>query len=267
MGAQLGTDGGFSDINMTPLIDIVLVVLIIMMVNIPIQIEQMGIKVPGPKQDPPPPPPENSEQLVVAIYEDGGMALNRTSMGADKIKYELSRRLRPMAEKRVFVDAHGTIEYGKVVDAVDLAREAGAQQVGLARLKDGGPAPIVSIDSGSSIPRGIHFGSPVVRAISPEATIDEAKADQAIQRVKGKLTACYTQRLANRPGLTGAYSIIIEAGPDGAQLSEPQIESDSVNDLDLRDCFNLVLPEIRYPPLGSQQTAAVRYSILFSPGT
>jgi len=47
MGAQLGTKGAISDINMTPLIDIVLVVLIIMMVNIPIQIEEMGLKLPS----------------------------------------------------------------------------------------------------------------------------------------------------------------------------------------------------------------------------
>ena len=66
MGAQLGNSGAFSDINMTPLIDIVLVVLIIMMVNIPIQIEEMGLKLPSPL--PPPPPPDVPvEQLVIAI--------------------------------------------------------------------------------------------------------------------------------------------------------------------------------------------------------
>jgi biopolymer transport protein ExbD len=55
MGAKLGGGGGaVSDINMTPLIDIVLVVLIIMMVNMPIQIEEMGVKLPGVSDKPPP---------------------------------------------------------------------------------------------------------------------------------------------------------------------------------------------------------------------
>ena len=47
MGAQLGGSGAFNDINMTPLIDIVLVVLIIMMVSIPIQVNELGVKVRG----------------------------------------------------------------------------------------------------------------------------------------------------------------------------------------------------------------------------
>ena len=74
MGAQLGTSGTISDINMTPLIDIVLVVLIIMMVNIPIQVEEMGVKLPSTVTNNPP-PSEKTEQLVIALYEDDRVAV------------------------------------------------------------------------------------------------------------------------------------------------------------------------------------------------
>ena len=77
MGAQLGGSGGFSDINMTPLIDIVLVVLIIMMVNIPISVNRLGVKLPGNG-----PPPETMvtpdlEQLAIAVYEELGIEMPR----------------------------------------------------------------------------------------------------------------------------------------------------------------------------------------------
>ena len=74
MGAALHKKGAMSDLNLTPLIDIVLVVLIIMMVNIPIQIEEMGVKLPS-SITPPPQTETPPEQLVIAIYEDGTLAL------------------------------------------------------------------------------------------------------------------------------------------------------------------------------------------------
>ncbi len=262
MGAQLGSSGGFSDINMTPLIDIVLVVLIIMMVNIPIQIEQMGVKLPRTTNKPPPDRP--TEQLVIALYDDDQVALNREVMAEDEIQFELMRRLRPMAEKRVFVDAHPDADYGRVVDMVDVAYAAGAAKVGLAKLKDEGPKSPTSIRQGSGMARGLYFSSPIVATDGGD--IDAVKADAALQALKPQLVSCYAQRLGARPDLTGTYSIEVEIGPDGALLSEPEVRSDSVKDLDLRDCIKAVLPKLAYAPLGPQKTAAVRYSILFSPG-
>ena len=261
MGAQLGSGGGaMSDINMTPLIDIVLVVLIIMMVNIPIQIEEMGLKLPGQKTTTTPPNP-NSEQLVIALYEDETLALNRRAMAEDKMLYELTRRLRPMSKKNVFVDAHESVNYGLVVQAVDLARRAGASNVGLTKMKPEGPLPPTSVDQGAGIPRGIYLGSPLVAG-----EMTEKRADAVIQPLKGKLQACYIQRLGARPELTGDYTVYVEVGPQGELLNEPSVEKDNVGDLDLRDCIVAVLPELRFQPLGEQKTAWIRYPILFSPG-
>ena len=68
MGAQMGSGSSFTEINMTPLIDIVLVVLIIMMVNIPIQVNEMGRKLPT-KTTQPPPTTQKPQQLVIAAMK------------------------------------------------------------------------------------------------------------------------------------------------------------------------------------------------------
>jgi biopolymer transport protein TolR len=270
MGASVGQKGAFNDINMTPLIDIVLVVLIIMMVNIPIQIEEMGLKVPGPVTTPPPTPPPDAEQLVLALYEDGRMALNREVMSEQNALYEMTRRLRSMTNKNVFVDAHEKVPYGTVVSMVDLAREAGAANVGLAKMKPTGPLEPLRVSAGSGMPRGIFIGSPLVRG-----GITEKKADEAIQPLKGAMTQCYLTELASSPQLTGSLGLYFEVGPDGETgiteeakkfLKPPAVEKDDVGDAELKACIEALLPSVRYEALGEGKTAWIRYTILFSPG-
>ena len=275
MGAQLGGSGSFSDINMTPLIDIVLVVLIIMMVNIPIQIEHMGVKLPSVVEPPDPDRDPPKDQLVIAVYPgeppvdaEGKpqvkIALNRRAMDEQKMLYELQRRLRNMSEKRVFVDAHHDVEYGSVIDMVDLAKEAGAAKVGLAKMKPNGPLPINDVDVGG-MPQGLHFNSPTV--VTDGGDIDEAKADQAIQALKRDLTTCYARALTLTPSLSGNLNLVVEVGPQGELLSEVELEGGSMDNEEVGACIQQVVQEkIRFAPLGSQKTAAVRYGILFSPG-
>jgi biopolymer transport protein TolR len=266
MGAQLGNSGIMSEINMTPLIDIVLVVLIIMMVNIPIQIEEMGLKLPSPLP-PPVPPIDNPDQLVIAVYKpetEGAapkIALNRRIMNEQEMLYEITRRLRPMTTKNVFIDADKAVPYGRVVDMVDLGRAAGAANVGLAKMKDEGPLPALEVSTGAGMPRGVLLGSPQVRG-----EITEKIADASIQPLKGSLEQCYLQRLAVKPDLTGNYIVYIEVGPQGEHLKPPVIESDAVGDPELKACIEPILPNLTYRPLGDQKTAWVRYPILFSPG-
>jgi len=257
---KLHTRGAMSEINMTPLIDIVLVVLIIMMVNIPIQIEEMGLKLPSPITPPEPPPPD-AEQLVISVYKDGQIALNRKAMNEQEMLYEAGRRLRPMAKKNVFVDAHPEVQYGRVVDMVDLAREAGAANVGLAKLKEEGPLPIVSVSAGSGMGRGIFITGAQVRG-----EMTELQADNAIQPLKTQIESCYATRLARRPDLAGSMVLYVEVGPQGELLTPPIVEKDATNDLELRQCVEALLPQLRFRALGEQKTAWIRYTILYSPG-
>lgn len=150
MGAKLG--GGKSvqgDINVTPLIDVMLVLLIIFMVLSPQMITEMSSQVPGPVKDrPKPKDADKPNQLVVAVYEDGTVALNMAPMDRTELFSQIRMRLdaRETDKRVVFVDAHPELDYGSVVSVMDLVKDAGkgnsgekSVRVGLARIKDEGP--------------------------------------------------------------------------------------------------------------------------------
>jgi len=261
MGAQLaGGDGPVSDLNLTPLIDIVLVVLIIMMVNIPIQIEEMGIKLPSPIP-PEEPLPDNPDQLVIALYEDGDMALNRKLMTEETMFYEVTRRLRPMEHKNVFIDAAPTVLYGRIVDMVDLAREAGAAKVGLAKLKESGPLEATGVSQGA-MPRGVIPGSPRVLGETSEKI-----ADTALKLILPTIEKCYYDQLASKPDINGRVVLRYGIGPEGEHLDDPMIQAGAtLDDEATLECIEKVMPMLDFPALGAGNTARVMYPILFSPG-
>jgi biopolymer transport protein ExbD len=146
MGAKVGgSKKGMDEINVTPLIDVVLVLLIIFMVMTPKKIQNMASNLPPQDtEDPPPPPPDQPpEQLMVAVYADGSTALNLEpyAASADRALQDiLTRRLAAKDKKTVFVDAHPDAPYGRVVNVMDLVRDAGADKIGFADLKEEGPA-------------------------------------------------------------------------------------------------------------------------------
>lgn len=264
MGAKVGTDSSFDDLNLTPLIDVVLVVLIIMMVSIPIQVQEMGVKVPDPTQKPPPrpkdlPPPD---QLVVSLYAGGEIALNRRLMDPKKLSFELNRRIRGMAKKNVFIDADISVPYHTVVEMIDIARSEGAVKVGLAKVKEGGPQPWTSVDPGT-MPRGLFIGSPIVNGM-----ITEKKADNAIQSIKDGLTTCYVTELGTNPTLTGRMMLTVKLMPDGSQFEEGKISGSNMKGAspDFETCVLEQLNTLTSAPLGEENTAAVTYPIIFSPG-
>jgi biopolymer transport protein ExbD len=123
-----------SDINVTPLIDVVLVLLIIFMVLTPIMINEMSVNLPDKTEtvetdDIP------KDQLLVAVCKDGTITLNRKPLEMEPLREDLGKRIRAAAKKTVFVDAHPDASYDRVVAVLDLARDAGADRLGLASLK------------------------------------------------------------------------------------------------------------------------------------
>jgi len=265
MGAQLGGDSAFNDINMTPLIDIVLVVLIIMMVNIPIEVQELGVKVPNPNVTPPP-ATENSQQLMVAVYEDGKVALNRMIMTEAKLREELNLRLRTLAKKNVFVDAHPDVPLSIVVDMLDMASEAGAERVGFAKLKESGPLEPVGVASGA-LRRGVIVGNPVItERLEDKKALDNVIVDAPLQQILPGIQACYFAALGAKPSLTGDYLVEITIGPDGTQMEPGEIIKDSMKDEQVQTCVLPLLEQLSYPPIGAENTAVIRYSLLFSPG-
>jgi biopolymer transport protein TolR len=129
--------GAVSDINVTPLIDVVLVLLIIFMVITPIMLHQMAINLPEKTEAV---PEENvpQDQLVVAACKDGTVSLNRTIFKTlPELHDEVARRIRSKSEKVVFVDSDPDAAYEAVVALMDSVRDAGVTRIGIASLKEG----------------------------------------------------------------------------------------------------------------------------------
>jgi biopolymer transport protein TolR len=128
MAMQLGSNQ--ATINVTPLIDVLLVLLIIFMVIVPTH--SVGLPVRAPQDDRTEPrSPSDNLALVITVLKDGGAILNRDRLSeADwpaKLKWVLASR----ADRTVFFTAEPDLEFRLVGMAIDHARHAGATQVGL----------------------------------------------------------------------------------------------------------------------------------------
>ena len=130
-GKKKHVPGVNSDINVTPMVDVMLVLLIIFMVITPML--QKGVSVNLAKTDNPIQMPEadKEDSLIVAVMRDGQVYFNSDKVTpealTDKVKDELAKR----TDKRIFVKADAGARYGDVVNVVDDVRSAGVDQLGL----------------------------------------------------------------------------------------------------------------------------------------
>ena len=124
-----------SDINVTPLVDVVLVLLIIFMVLTPLMEQDIEVRVPETEkvEDPTPPDP-NDVQIVVQVNEQGEYAINTESIPAAAYVSRLQKMLntRKKDERVVFFMANDKASYGKLVAALDGAKAAGAKVLAFA---------------------------------------------------------------------------------------------------------------------------------------
>jgi biopolymer transport protein ExbD/biopolymer transport protein TolR len=120
-----------SNINVTPMVDVMLVLLIIFMVITPML--QKGVSVDMAKVNNPIPMPDADKEdaLLVSVMRDGKIYFGTDVVTADALTQKVKDRLANRVDKRVFIKSDARAKYGAVVDVVDNVRSAGVDDVGL----------------------------------------------------------------------------------------------------------------------------------------
>jgi len=120
-----------SNINVTPMVDVMLVLLIVFMVITPML--QHGVSVDMAKVNSPTPMPDadKEDSLLVAVMRDGQIYFGTDRVKVDDLASKVKDRLANKVDKRVFIKADARAKYGNVVDVVDNVRSAGVDDVGL----------------------------------------------------------------------------------------------------------------------------------------
>ncbi|OFV91626.1 MAG: hypothetical protein A3G76_09065 [Acidobacteria bacterium RIFCSPLOWO2_12_FULL_65_11] len=125
-----GAQGGLkSDINVTPLVDVMLVLLVIMMLIAPLLQQGVSVKLPvaGNTAD----KPETQGQTVIAIAKDKQIYLNTKPVRDTELGEKVSDLLENQKEKIVIIKADTAVNYGVVMTAMDQLRQAGIEDIGL----------------------------------------------------------------------------------------------------------------------------------------
>ena len=130
MAVQLGGGGGVkSDINVTPLVDVMLVLLIIMMIVAPLL--QQGVSVKLPVATNTTEKPDTQEQTVLAIDSNRRLYLNAVPVLKDDLQRRVTEILENKKDRIVIIKADEDVEYSAVMDAMDELRASGIEDMGL----------------------------------------------------------------------------------------------------------------------------------------
>ena len=143
MGMAVGGSGGFnSDINVTPMVDIMLVLLIIFMVITPLLQSGVSVALPKEMRNPEEDPAIIKESsMVVAITAENEYYVGKDKIEITDLREQITRTMenkRP-EERIVYIKSDVNANYGSVVEVINTIRQAGIDQIGLVADKKKGP--------------------------------------------------------------------------------------------------------------------------------
>ena len=129
-----GTGGAVSEINVTPLIDVLLVLLIIFMVIVPVTPRGLDALVPQPPKNKQP-DQVNDRTIVVQVQANGAGApaykINETAVNKGEIESKLAEIFAARQEKVMFVKGDKDLDFSKVAEVIDYGHQAGVDNIGL----------------------------------------------------------------------------------------------------------------------------------------
>jgi biopolymer transport protein ExbD/biopolymer transport protein TolR len=134
MGGGTGTGKAVSDINVTPLIDVLLVLLIIFMVIVPVTPHGLNTLVPQPPKNKDQQEP-NDRTIVVQVLANGkgepSYKINEDTFAKSAIEPKLAEIFATRQEKVMFVKGDADLDYGKVAEVIDMGHQAEVDNIGL----------------------------------------------------------------------------------------------------------------------------------------
>jgi biopolymer transport protein ExbD/biopolymer transport protein TolR len=137
MGVSLGSGGkakkttALPAINITPLVDVVLVVLIIFMIVTPLATKTFWLNLP-PKDDKSEPVlPTDNKPLVMTVDKAGVIRVNTTVLSKREVRERVARMLAAKEQKVLYFDAHNDASYAAAIEAMDLSRAGGVKSIAI----------------------------------------------------------------------------------------------------------------------------------------
>src|SRR5262245_54929761 len=121
-----------ADINVTPLVDVVLVLLVIFMVVTPLIKQEVPIELPqaeNSKQT------QDLSQLILTVLADGSLLLNRETIAREELTSRLTALYAIRSDKTIFLEADRSLVYDRVVQVMDECRAAGVTTIGIITQK------------------------------------------------------------------------------------------------------------------------------------
>lgn len=128
MAFETKTEGSISQINVVPLVDVMLVLLVIFMVTAPILQQGVAVDLPQTRSEA---LPGDDEQLVVTVDREGAVYLNDEPIELEALEQKLSAIVRDRPDRNVFLRADRVVPYGTVVDVMARVRGAGVSNLGM----------------------------------------------------------------------------------------------------------------------------------------